>query len=326
VFLFAVSIPYFFGGAIVIQMDNDRVKPRHRELKRELCGLLFFPPTNNIDSPTTQMVSFFKKKPLAADNSIIINNTTNLNTESSEDREKELQLLASKFTNLPYHAACDTISAHEKHSLPQAKQLFAAYDSNDKNTGNAEQQSSSSQELRLGGKDTTFTIDEPLLSSKETFEKTAKTASMSLGHISQESTQTLTSIPEPTNVANAAKLNDDASNLNRLNNPPPSSLLQNNQGIFNSSISLLNVDADMIISPATPDAVFLSAIPKEFTAPIMDPLPLKKTVSFQETVTTHTHADFQARLEEIRRQKMEGKGLGFFGKLVYGIKRMFSSC
>ena len=284
-----------------------------------------------------RMVSFFKKKPLATANTLKINNIANPNTESLEEGEQELQLLASKFSKLPFIQACDTISAHEKHTLPLAKQLFAAYDGNDKPKGGIGGNGDSGEEMRLGGgkESPTSGVEEPLLSTKETSPTfaVAPTASIPNGLIAQESAQTLLSVPTtaPESSMTAASVVEKAPDASLLNDPSPPRLLQTNQQINtsnNSSISLLNVDADMIISPVAPDAVFLSAIPKEFAAAAssMEPLPLKKTVSFQETVTMHSHADFQARLDEIRKQKMEEKGVGVFGKFVYGIKRMFSSC
>lgn len=297
---------------------------------------------NRIDFPgfpndysSQRMVSFFKKKPLATANSLIINNIANPNTESLEEGEQELHLLASKFSKLPFIQACDTISAHEKHTLPLAKQLFAAYDGNDKPKGGIGGNWDSGEEMRLGGgkESPTSGVEEPLLSTKETSPTFSVAPNTSIPHelIAQESAQTLLSVPRtaPESAITAASVVEKAHDASILNDPPPR-LIQTNQQINNSnnsSISLLNVDADMIISPVAPDAVFLSAIPKEFaSASSMEPLPLKKTVSFQETVTMHSHADFQARLDEIRKQKMEEKGVGVFGKFVYGIKRMFSSC
>ena len=243
------------------------------------------------------MVSFLKKK--IADKPS--------HSKPLTDNEN-IQILANIFSHLPYLQPCDTISAHEKHSLPQAKQLFASAGPCQKDNWQREGLKKEFEDLEgenLGvGEQDPMSMKFNSGNSKDNELNLSKSEDGELNLLKTESNETNLSNTE-NNESNLLNSEDNGFNLSKTKKEESSK----------SSETLPTQDQ----VPTSPDVIYLSNIPRVCTTSI----PLKKTVSFQETVTTHTHADFQSRLEKLRKQKSEERGQGFYGLLKRVFKRLF---
>jgi hypothetical protein len=94
------------------------------------------------------------------------------------------------------------------------------------------------------------------------------------------------------------------------------------KGNLNSVQEITSTELDLIPRESNATNNLDIQIPEEDK---LAPIPLHKTVSFMDVVETHSHAEFEKRLQEIRQEK-KGKRRSLWKKVKLAFSRLLCAC
>ncbi|KAJ3305964.1 hypothetical protein HDV03_000806 [Kappamyces sp. JEL0829] len=194
-------------------------------------------------------------------------------TEAKQNKDRNVNL--NKLELLPYLSPQDTLSAHGKHTIPSASQLFSCSPD-----GAALPQPKGSG---------------PLLKVHD--QEISK----------EDSSKTLT--------LNGSAEEEQAASVSPETQPKNSS---ESHGQSTSSGPDPGIDCTGQIPSSSDDALQPPAHSDKLSV-----LSLKKTVSFQDEVLTHTMEDFEERLREVRQEKKRNRG-NHWDRFRRSLTRLFS--